>query len=321
MTIFKLIYILFFTVVMYFFPFHSVSDRLIACALGYGGLGYISFYLVRATKFYRFLTFAVSILLSLSVLLVLSSVLRVDFSLTADRYWVEIIFTLLAFFAVYFALLIGATSNYFKRKTTETKMIADKHLIDTSAIIDGRLLDIAQSGFAPRFLVIPQFVIRELQLISDSPNHEKRSKGRRGLDMLKQMTASEHMTVEIITQDAPEATGVDSKLLALAKRLKNRIITTDFNLVKVAQVEGVQVLNINQLATLIRSNLNVSDRIRVFVSKKGNNRNQGVAFLPDDTMVIIEDAEKFIGDQKTVSINSYIQNESGRIAFARIVNN
>ena len=270
--------------------------------------------------FHRFLTVSIALLLALSILFFIGEVLDVAFSFQVDDYWVKIIFAILFFLGLHYALLMGFSSNYFLQKQSKSEIKGQGHLIDTSAIIDGRLIEIAKSGFSPKDLIIPQFVVRELQLISDSPDHEKRTKGRRGLDMLKQMKNSNLISVTISEEDASDV-GVDNKLLALARLKKYNIITTDFNLIKVGQVEGLGVLNINMLATLLKPSLAIGDKIKVFISKKGNNRNQGVAFLPDDTMVVIEDAEKFIGYQRFVMISSYIQNESGRIAFARVVNN
>lgn len=320
MIFFQIAFFVFFIASISFFPFHSLTDKLVAMGLGLASLSFVTFFLVRIIPFFRFLTLSISTLLSLSVIWMLGNVLRVDFSFTADSYWMEIIFTILSYTAVYYALIMGFSSEYFRRILPDKKNAnGEKFLVDTSAIIDGRLIDIAKSGFVTKGLLIPQFVIRELQLISDSPNHEKRSKGRRGLDVLKQMKNSDFLTVEMTVEDLPDVIGVDNKLLALAAKKHYRIITTDFNLVKVAQVEGVKVMNINQLSTCLRPSINSGDKVKVFVSKKGNNKNQGVAFLPDDTMIVIDEGEKHIGYQRTVLINSYIQNESGRIAFARII--
>lgn len=325
MFFFQIFFILFFIISFSFFQFHTNLDRLVALGIGVSMLLLISFVLIKIIPFFRFLTIGISLLISLSTLWMLGNVLKVNFSLSADTYWTEIIFSILCYCSMYYALLMAFTSDYFSRTfsnitppdTEKTKQW--KQLVDTSAIIDGRLLDIAKSGFISTEFVIPQFVIRELQLISDSTNHEKRSKGRRGLEMLKQMKNSDFLNIQIIDDDFNDTASVDNKLLLLAKEENCHIITTDFNLVKVAQIESVKVLNVNQLASFLRPLITVGDKIKVSISKKGNNRNQGIAFLPDDTMIVVEEGEKHIGCQRTVLINNYMQNESGKLAFAQIV--
>ena len=133
------------------------------------------------------------------------------------------------------------------------------------------------------------------------------------------MKNSDHLSIQIVNEDVKSARNVDSKLLALATEKNYKIITTDFNLFKVAQVEGIEALNINYLATLMRPNININDRVRVFILKKGNNKGQGLAFLPDDTMVIVDGASKYVGFQKQVIVTSYIQSESGRMVFAKLL--
>lgn len=324
MFFFQIFFTIFFIVNFLFFQFHSTADRLISIAIGLFLLAFISFVLIRIVSFVRFLTMGVSLLLTLSTLWMLSNLLNTEFDLLVEPkywYWVEIIFTILCYCTLYFSIILGFKSDYFTRPfiTKSTKKEQNQQLVDTSAIIDGRLLEIAKCGFITNEIIIPQFVIRELQLISDSTNHEKRNKGRRGLDILKQMKISDFLNIQLTTDDFNDVEGVDNKLLVLAKKKGHHIITTDFNLVKVAQIEGVKVLNINQLAACMRANIAVGDKIKVFINKKGNGRNQGIAFLPDDTMIVVEEGEKLIGSPCTVLINNYIQNESGKLAFAQII--
>ncbi len=297
----------------------SAKLAFIAGTIGIGTLADI--YIVRKVAFFKILTIGIIVVIYTSILGMLAWIFDITFQLTSGAHWLNASFLAAIFITFYLSVRIGANATYFQRKqgAQETRQ-AEKYLIDTCVIIDGRILDIAQSGFIPRSLTIPQFVIQELQLISDSYNHEKRTKGRRGLDLLKQMKNSDHLSVRIITDDIPEEKTVDRKLLHLAKKGNYKVITTDYNLVKVAQLENITTLNLNHLATLIKSNLSLGDKLRVYITKKGNNKNQGIAFLPDDTMVIVEEAERFIGHQKNVMISSYIQNESGRIAFAKLIN-
>lgn len=283
-------------------------------------VGFIDFFILKKIEFYTILTIGITLSMSLIILYLISQIyFNMETSaLKFEEKWNNAIVLTLGCLCLYFSFRVGTYTDYFRKKKNETT-IEQKYLVDTCAIIDGRLLEIAKSGFIPKNLAIPSFVIHELQLISDSSNHDKRSKGRRGLDLLKHMKNSDCLSIQIINDDVEEIKTVDSKLLAIAKEKQYKIITTDFNLTKVAQLQGVQSLNINHLASLIKPSLNIGDRTRVFISKKGNNSGQGLAFLPDDTMVVVEDAEKYIGSQKQVMITSYIQNESGRMAFAKLV--
>jgi uncharacterized protein YacL len=279
----------------------------------------VDLYILKKIEFYVVLTIGITLSFSLIIVYLISEIFfNTESFLLIDARWYQAIIAVIVSLCFYFSFQIGFSTEYFKKKKTN-KYFEQKYLIDTCAIIDGRLLEIAKSGFIPKSLIIPNYVIQELQLISDSYNHEKRTKGRRGLDLLKHMKNSDHLSVQIINEDDAEVKTVDGKLLSTAKKNNYKIITTDFNLSKVAQLQGVQCLNINYLATLIKSNLNVGDRMRVSIAKKGNNKDQGIAFLPDDTMVVVENAEKFIGKQKQVVIMSYIQSESGKMAFANIV--
>ena len=280
----------------------------------------VDYYVLGRVEFYKFLTVGICLLISMGLLYFVSGViygLPTNDLMSEDGKYVLVTFTLFIF--LYLSFQVGTSSTYFRKVKKPDRVEGIKHLIDTSAIIDGRLLEISKSGFIPKSLAIPNFVIRELQLISDNSNNEKRSKGRRGLELLKQMKNSDHLSVQIINEDIKSARNVDSKLLALAAEKNYKIITTDFNLFKVAQVEGIEALNINYLASLMRPSININDKIRVFIAKKGNNKGQGLAFLPDDTMVIVEGASKYVGVQKQVLVTSYIQSESGRMVFAKLL--
>lgn len=280
----------------------------------------IDHYLIHKVEFYTILTTGIILVITFTLVYLLSQILLHENSIFAiEQEWNEIIIATLTVISFYFSIRIGFYSEYFKKKK-DSNVNEVHYLVDTCAIIDGRLLEVAKSGFIPKNLIIPNFVIQELQLISDSYSHEKRSKGRRGLDLLKHMKNSDHLSIQIINEDIEDIKTVDAKLLALAKKYDYKIITTDFNLAKVAQLQGVQCLNINFLATLIKPAINIGDRIRVQIIKKGSNKDQGLAFLPDDTMVVIEEGEKFIGNQKQVLITSFIQSESGKMAFAKLSN-
>lgn len=284
---------------------------------------FIDYYVIHRVEYHNILTIGIMLIITFTVSYLISLIFFGENSIfELEPKWNRIVISVIGLFCFYFSFRIGSYTDYFrKKKDDKGGTIETKYLVDTCAIIDGRLLDISKSGFIPKNLVIPNFVIHELQLISDSYSHEKRTKGRRGLDLLKNMKNSDHLSVQIISEDVEEIKTVDSKLLALAKKYDYKIVTTDFNLTKVAQLQGVQTLNINVLATLLKPALGIGERIRVYVLKKGNNNDQGLAFLPDDTMVVVEDAEKFIGKQKQVVITSYIQSESGKMAFAKVTGN
>src|SRR5205807_2763729 len=165
-------------------------------------------------------------------------------------------------------------------------------ILDTSVIIDGRIADIADTGFLDGVLVIPQFVLRELQFVADSSDSMKRNRGRRGLDILQRIQKMAHLTIQIVEDDFPAVREVDMKLIELAKVYDCKIVTNDFNLNKVAQLHGVMVLNINELANALKPIVLPGEIMRVFILKEGKEFNQGVAYLDDGTMVVVDNAKK-----------------------------
>lgn len=190
-------------------------------------------------------------------------------------------------------------------------------LLDTSVIIDGRIADICRTGFVEGTLVIPQFVLTELQHIADSSDTLKRTKGRRGLDILKTLQkeyASQVLLTEIDFEDVPE---VDLKLVRLAKKMDGQIVTNDFNLNKVCELHKVKVLNINDLANAVKPVVIPGEEMHVVVIKEGKEHNQGVAYLDDGTMIVVEDGKTYIGDAITVVVTSVLQTSAGRMIFAK----
>src|ERR1035441_3401449 len=167
-------------------------------------------------------------------------------------------------------------------------------ILDTSVIIDGRIADIAETGFLDGVLVIPQFVLRELQLVADSADSMKRNRGRRGLDILARVQKMANLNVQIVEEDFPQTREVDMKLIELAKIYDCKVVTNDFNLNKVAQLHGVEVLNINELANSLKPIVLPGETMRVFILKEGKEYNQGVAYLDDGTMVVVDNARKMI---------------------------
>ncbi len=192
-------------------------------------------------------------------------------------------------------------------------------ILDTSVIIDGRIADVAESGFLEGSIIIPRFVLTELQHIADSPDPLRRARGRRGLDILTRMQKSSKVGVTIEERDYPGIPEVDSKLIQLAKDMNAKIITNDYNLNKVAKLENVDVLNINELASALRPVILPNEVIKVRIVKEGKEPNQGVAYLEDGTMVVVDEGKPFMGEEISVEVTSVLQTSAGRMIFGKIV--
>lgn len=190
-------------------------------------------------------------------------------------------------------------------------------LLDTSVIIDGRIADICKTGFIEGTLLIPVFVLEELQFIADSSDLLKRTRGRRGLDILKRIQTEFDMLVKIDHHDYDDVTGVDSKLIRLGQEIGAKIITNDFNLNKVADLQGVQVLNINDLANAIKPVVIPGETMRITVVKDGKEQGQGVAYLDDGTMIVVENGHKHLNETLDVVVTSVLQTSAGRMIFAK----
>ncbi|NTU41589.1 MAG: PIN domain-containing protein [Nitrospirales bacterium] len=211
-------------------------------------------------------------------------------------------------------LTIPAIMRLFKGQEIEE----DQKILDTSVIIDGRIADIIESGFLEGVFIIPQFILQELQYIADSPDPMRRTKGRRGLDILHRIQKMTNIKTRIVEEDFPKIREVDAKLVALARLINAKVITNDFNLNKVAQLQGVSVLNINELANVLKPVVLPGEVMSLFVVKEGKEYNQGVAYLEDGTMVVIENARKLIGRNVEVAVTSVLQTTAGRMIFARL---
>ena len=202
------------------------------------------------------------------------------------------------------------------KKNKHNEKICPK-ILDTSVIIDGRIFDICQTGFVEGPLVIPGFVLNELRHISDSADGLKRNRGRRGLDILNKIQKELSIETQIYEEDFPEIAEVDAKLLKLAQVLNGKVVTNDFNLNKVAEFQGVPVLNINELANAIKPVLLPGEEMKVVVMKDGKEASQGIAYLDDGTMIVIEDGKKHVGSVITVVVTSVLQTAAGRMIFAK----
>jgi uncharacterized protein YacL len=192
-------------------------------------------------------------------------------------------------------------------------------VLDTSVIIDGRIADICETGFMDGTLVIPQFVLKELQFVADSSDSMKRNRGRRGLDILQKIQKMAGVDVMISDVDFPDVKEVDLKLIELARTLEGKIVTNDFNLNKVAQLRGVSVLNINELANSLKPVVLPGELMKVFILKEGKEYNQGVAYLDDGTMVVVDNARKMIGKTIDVVVTSVLQTTAGKMIFGRFI--
>jgi uncharacterized protein YacL len=190
-------------------------------------------------------------------------------------------------------------------------------ILDTSVIIDGRIADIAETGFLDGILVVPQFVLRELQLVADSADSMKRNRGRRGLDVLQRIQKMAHLNVQLIEEDFPHVKEVDLKLIELARLYDCKVVTNDFNLNKVAQLHGVTVLNINELANSLKPIVLPGEIMRVFILKEGKEYNHGVAYLDDGTMVVVDNAKRMISKTIDITVTSVLQTTAGKMIFGR----
>lgn len=203
--------------------------------------------------------------------------------------------------------------SFFREKSTGSS----NKILDTSVIIDGRIADICDTAFVGGALIIPQFILKELQLVADSPDGIKRQRGRRGLDVLDHLQKSSQVSTIISEMDFPEVKDVDSKLIELAKHLDAKIITNDFNLNKVAQLQGIPVLNINELANALKPVVLPGEMIKVFILKEGKEKDQGVAYLDDGTMVVVDNSRKMIGQNIDITVTSVLQTTVGKMIFGR----
>ncbi|MHC1745385.1 MAG: PIN/TRAM domain-containing protein [Syntrophobacteraceae bacterium] len=191
-------------------------------------------------------------------------------------------------------------------------------ILDTSVIIDGRVADIVETGFMSGVLVLPEFVLQELQHIADSSDPTRRVRGRRGLDVIKRLQQEKRIEVRIDRQDFDNLNEVDAKLVALALRLNAKIVTNDYNLAKVAEVQGIQVLNINQLANALKPVVLPGEVLRLQILREGKEQGQGIAYLEDGTMVVVENASRLLGKEVEVSVTSILQTTAGRLIFTTL---
>jgi uncharacterized protein YacL len=230
------------------------------------------------------------------------------------------IYALLTCIMAYLGLLIGSKKieEFSFLGLGQSRDSSDHRVLDTSVIIDGRIADISDTGFLHGNLIVPRFVLDELQHIADSADSMKRSRGRRGLDVLNRMQRSAGVNIEIMDQDFPKLKGVDAKLVALAKKMNAKIVTNDFNLNKVAELQGIKILNVNELANALKPVVLPGETMTVKIIKEGKEPGQGVAYLDDGTMIIVDHAQKHQGANVEVLVTSVLQTTAGRMIFSEL---
>ncbi|MCD6292295.1 MAG: TRAM domain-containing protein [Deltaproteobacteria bacterium] len=227
-----------------------------------------------------------------------------------------LVYSMFAYIALEVGLKKGDEFDLIRALITKKQADLEK-IVDTSVIIDGRIADVCETGFVEGTLVIPQFVLHELQMIADSSDSLKRTRGRRGLDILKRIQNQAKVDIIITEEDFSRIKEVDAKLVALAKKRGAHILTNDFNLNKVADLQGVGVLNLNQLAEAMKPLVLPGETLDVMVSKEGKEPMQGIAYLDDGTMVVIDQARQLVGETTQVTVTSVLQTTAGRMIFAR----
>lgn len=214
------------------------------------------------------------------------------------------------------SLIVGISILYvlLQKRTPKAN---SRVLLDTSALMDGRVLEVVRSGFVPGELLVPRFVIAELQLLADKADHLKRERARFGLQVIQELQDSRHAEIRIISDDEPSESGVDEKLVKVAKKTGSLLYTTDYNLLKVAEIEGVRVLNVNELAQNLRPARLPGEKAEIKIVQKGQERTQGVGYLDDGTMVVVENAGNQMGKVVAVEFTRNLQTSAGRMMFAK----
>jgi uncharacterized protein YacL len=221
----------------------------------------------------------------------------------------------------YIGLLVGLAKSaalpFSFSSSDDGTLVAPGKVLDTSVLIDGRISDIVESGFLEGPLVVPRFVLNELQVVADSSDSARRARGRRGLDVVQRLQNLPDLKVEVSQQDFPATREVDLKLIEFAKLRSAKIVTNDFNLNKLAQVQGIHVLNINELASSLKPVVLPGETMRVFILKEGKEHNQGIAYLDDGTMVVVDNARRLISKHIDIVVTSVLQTTAGKMIFGR----
>jgi len=312
---------------------YAVGTAVILAVLGFLVMPYISLYPINWVRSYLTKVSGgtlVSALIGLVIGLIIAALISLPISFLPSPFSDVLPFVAAVLFG-YLGVAIatsrqGELHDYFSsvRKSTKpgvhdtNKPGRDKSiLIDTSVIIDGRIVDIAKTGFIPGNLVIPRFVLNELQYIADSAENIRRQRGRRGMEVLSNLQKDRSINITIADIDVEGVREVDEKLIMLARQMQASILTNDFNLNRVAELQGVRVLNINELANAVKSILLPGEELLIKVIQEGKEQGQGVGYMDDGTMVVVEDGKAFVGSEIPVSVTKVLQTAAGRMIFSK----
>ena len=258
-------------------------------------------------------------IVGLLVALILGFGLNMVSKIRENQQVIPWIYLLLTGILGYLGLVLGLKKvEEFSFRSGDYKATSDFRILDTSVIIDGRIADICDSGFMEGELIVPRFVLNELQFVADSSDSMKRSRGRRGLDILNRMQKSSAINIEILEQDFTKIKGVDGKLVALAKKINAKLLTNDYNLNKVAELQGVRVLNVNELANAMKPVVLPGEQMVVKIIREGKELGQGVGYLDDGTMIIVDHAQKMLNMNVEVVVTSVLQTTAGRMIFSEL---
>ena len=301
------------------FDLHPVAAAIVGVVIG--GVVVFAETRVRQISLKRLIGAAIGSILGIFGAFLFSLVVHASIPDPQTSHFLALLVMLLM---AYVGLVVGASKGDLLDLTAMGGIFGGEKLgkraakvLDTSVIIDGRIADIAETGFLDGTVMVPNFVLRELQLVADSADSLKRNRGRRGLDILQRIQKMGSLQVMIVDDDFPAVREVDLKLIELAKVYEAKIITNDFNLNKVAQLQGVEVLNINELANALKPIVLPGELMKVFILKEGKEYNQGVAYLDDGTMVVVDNARKMIGKTVEIAVTSVLQTTAGKMIFGR----
>jgi len=302
---------------------HPASLTPVACASGaslFGALAIGAEFQLRRIAFKPLMGSAVGIVAAVFIAVLVSLVLAQMHA--GEGSGLPLGISAIAIILVYWGAVLGARHGELftlgSGPNPDRRGKSGDKVLDTSVIIDGRIADIAETGFLDGGVVIPQFVLRELQMVADSSDSMKRNRGRRGLDVLARIQKMPAVTVQIVEDDYPQIPEVDLKLIEFATIYGSNIVTNDFNLNKVAQLRGVKVLNINDLANALKPIVLPGEIMRVFILKEGKEYNQGVAYLDDGTMVVVDNAKKMISKTIDITVTTVLQTTAGKMIFGKL---
>ncbi len=286
---------------------------------------FVAFLVIRLEKDLRKISLkiilggVIGMIIGLLIALILGFGLNLVSKIRENQQILPWIYLLLTGILGYLGLVLGSKKiEEFNFRTPGVKTDSDNRILDTSVIIDGRIADICDSGFMDGEIIVPRFVLNELQLVADSSDSIKRSRGRRGLDILNRMQKSSNITIKIIEQDFPKIKGVDAKLVALAQKMNAKLLTNDFNLNKVAELQGVRVLNINELANSMKPVVLPGEQMSVKIIREGKESGQGVGYLEDGTMSIGDGAQNLLNTNVEGIVTSMLQTTAGRMIFSEL---